>query len=192
MQSKSTDTKTCKRCAKTLVGEDAQIDAGITRGVAVWCKAFLPVLLAVLIWVIGSLFPLSIPAHAQESRVPFTYIEQSRSILITAEVNGQRAQLIVDTGSGNSYLDYKVLKLNLKSEGRREVLTATGVTTSNLFTVNVMVGEFKFGGQVQDLDLESLRKSCGCQAQGILGMSALHRFSSVSVDFRAGVLVLKM
>ena len=31
MQSKSTDSKTCKRCAKTLVGEDAQEDAGMTN-----------------------------------------------------------------------------------------------------------------------------------------------------------------
>jgi hypothetical protein len=37
MQSKSTDTKTCKRCAKTLVGEDAQIDAGITN--CLYCDA---------------------------------------------------------------------------------------------------------------------------------------------------------
>lgn len=105
-------------------------------------------------------------------------------ILINVSVNGHPTVFLLDTGAADTYIDTSVLNFHLVSNGTTIVTSPVGRKVQQVFLAQIAFGAQELHMNVVGLDLSQLRKECGCNAAGILGMSALQTLSKFDVDLR--------
>lgn len=138
---------------------------------------------------------LSASPHPRDPvEIPFEYSKAFGLMLIKVEVNGQRAVMVLDTGSNETIASPRLVVVKQPSSKETVVLAkGSGYTGSGVLATAVLrVGRLNPKNcQVLVVDLSDLSKSLGQQIDGILGMSVLRDFEIVSVDLRHHKLVLK-
>lgn len=127
--------------------------------------------------------------------IPFEMNRDFGSILISAQVNGRPATLIVDTGSSRTILSVEVLKVNPhtleNAEGPRQGSGLVG--TAAWAKATVEVGTLKWPDRkvlVMD-DFQNISNNMKKRVDGILGQDILREFDLVIIDFKHHRLVLR-
>ncbi len=115
-------------------------------------------------------------------------------MLITVEVNGKPAVMVLDTGSNETVVSPRlVIVKQLSSKDAAGTAKGLGYTATGVIaTAFLSIGPLNPKNcQILVVDLSDLSKTLGQEVDGILGMSVLKEFEIVSVDFRHHKLVLK-
>lgn len=125
---------------------------------------------------------------ASHSGIPFEVNRDFGSILIQAQVNGQPATLVVDTGSSHTILSSELLQVRpLALEHADAPAKGSGyVGTAGWGKATVEVGTLRWPDRkvlVMD-DFQQLSNSMKQKVDGILGEDVLKEFDSVVIDFK--------
>jgi predicted aspartyl protease len=121
------------------------------------------------------------------------YKEVRRAMLVEVEVNGHRANLLVDTGADHTVLSPEIVGLsdldltlgkfssNAPGLGGEAVVRAVEVklTSEQKFRVNASV-----------MKLEMVSQRYGVKIDGLLGQDILSRCGRVSIDYRTKTIQL--
>lgn len=149
---------------------------------------------AVLIVLAGALGLGALPHPREPIEVPFEYSKAFGLMLIRAQINGKPAVMVLDTGSNETIVSPRlVLTKQLSSQNAVEIAKGSGFSGSGVVaTVFLRIGSLNPKTyQVLVVDLADLATSLGQDVDGILGMSVLKEFETVSVDLKRHKLVLK-
>jgi predicted aspartyl protease len=136
------------------------------------------------------------PRPPDPVEIPFEYSKAFGLMLVKVEINDKPAVMVVDTGSNETTVSPKFVIMNqqrlkdavamAKSSGY------TGTGNAVIATVFLKVGPLSPKNcQILVMDLTGLSKSLGQDVDGILGMSVLKDFETVTVDLRHRKLVLR-
>ena len=115
-------------------------------------------------------------------------------ILIKVEINGKPAEMVLDTGSNETIVSPRVVIVKqLSSKKAVAMAKGSGYSGNGVITnVFLKVGPLNpKNSQILVVDLSDLSKTLGQEVDGILGMSVLKEFETVSVDLKHHRLVLK-
>jgi predicted aspartyl protease len=126
--------------------------------------------------------------------IPFEYSRAFGLLLVKVEVNDKPAVMVVDTGSNETVVSPKLVNLSQRSlKDAVAMAKGSGYTgTAVIATVFLKVGPLSpKNRQILIMDLSGLSKSLGQDVDGILGMSVLKDFETVTVDLRHRKLVLR-
>lgn len=124
------------------------------------------------------------------TRIPFRLVRDH--IHVEAQVDGQRVQMLVDTGGVNILLPAAVKRLGLKTEGQ---LSARGVGESRADVALTRARSLHLGGVVFDqplfyvIDFGELPNVEGEDFDGVIGYELFQRFG-VTIDYITHELVL--
>jgi hypothetical protein len=129
-----------------------------------------------------------------ENDIPFEMNRQFGSILIRAQVNGQPATLLVDTGSSRTILSSDFVRLSpLLLESAHTPLKGSGlVGNAASFKATMEVGGVSWTKR-EVLVMNGIRdisNSLNERIDGILGQDILKEFRSVLIDFKHHRLLL--
>jgi predicted aspartyl protease len=115
-------------------------------------------------------------------------------MLIKVEVNGQRAVMVLDTGSNVTSASPRLVVVKQPSS-KEPVASAKGsgyIGSGVLATAVLRIGRLNPKNcQILVMDLSDLSKSLGQEIDGLIGMSVLRDFEIVSMDLKHHKLVLK-
>lgn len=129
-----------------------------------------------------------------ENGIPFQINRQFGSILIRAQVNGQPATLLVDTGSSRTILSSDFVRLSpLLLEPAHTPLKGSGlVGNAGWFKTTMEVGGISWAKrEVLVMDgIRDVSNSLNERIDGILGQDILREFRSVLIDFKHHRLLL--
>jgi predicted aspartyl protease len=132
--------------------------------------------------------------HPQPVEIPFEFSRAFGLMLINVEVNGKPAVMVLDTGSNETIVSPRlVIVKQLSSKDAVAMAKGSGYSGAGVVaTTSLSIGPSDPKNyQILVVDLSDLSKTLGQQVDGILGMSVLKDFESVSVDLRHHKLVLK-
>ncbi len=122
------------------------------------------------------------------SGIPFEVNRHFGSILIQAQVNGQPATLVVDTGSSHTILSSELLQVRpLALEHADAPAKGSGyVGTAGWAKATVEVGTFRWPDRKVLVmnDFQQISNSMKQKVDGILGEDVLKEFDSVVIDFK--------
>jgi hypothetical protein len=124
--------------------------------------------------------------------IPFEVNRQFGSILIRAQVNGQPATLVVDTGSSHTVLSSDFLRVSPLLLASVPVKGSGLVGSAGWAKATMEVGAITWANRkvlVMD-DFQEISKSMKQRVDGILGEDVLNEFGSVVIDFKHHRLVL--
>ncbi len=128
------------------------------------------------------------------NNIPFTSSRNFNGILIRAQVNGQPATLVVDTGSSHTILSGELLQVRLLTlEHANAPAEGSGyVGTAVWAKATVQVGAFRWRDRKVLVmnDFQKISKSMKQRVDGILGEDLLREFDSIVIDFKHHRLVL--
>jgi predicted aspartyl protease len=115
-------------------------------------------------------------------------------MLIKVEVNGQRAVMVLDTGSNVTSASPRLVVVKQPSS-KEPVASAKGsgyIGSGVLATAVLRIGRLNPKNcQILVMDLSDLSKSLGQEIDGLIGMSVLRDFEIVSMDLKHHKLVLE-
>jgi len=130
------------------------------------------------------------PPKAVDSRsgIPFEINPDFGSILIKAQVNGQPATLIVDTGSSQTILNSELLQIRPLGLPRADAPSKGSgyVGSASWAKAQLEIGRFKWEDRrvlVMD-DFQEMSNSLKQKVDGIIGEDLLREFDVVVIDFR--------
>ena len=126
--------------------------------------------------------------------IPFEYSRAFGLILIKVEINGNPAEMVLDTGSNETIVSPRVVIVKqLSSKKAVAMAKGSGYSGNGVITTAFLkVGPLNpKNSQILVVDLSDLSKTLGQEVDGILGMSVLKEFETVSVDLKHHRLVLK-
>jgi predicted aspartyl protease len=133
--------------------------------------------------------------HPQDPvEVPFEYSRAFGLMLIKAEVNGEPAVMVLDTGSNETIVSPRlVIVKQLSSKDAVAMAKGSGYSGNAVITSALLrLGPLSPKNcQILVMDLSDLSKGLGQNVDGVLGMSVLKEFEVVSVDLKHHKLVLK-
>jgi predicted aspartyl protease len=136
------------------------------------------------------------PRPTDPVEIPFEYSRAFGLMLVKVEINDKPAVMVVDTGSNETTVSPKFVIIN--QHRLKDAVTMakssgyTGTGTAVIATVFLKVGPLSPKNcQILVMDLTGLSKSLGQDIDGILGMSVLKDFETVTVDLRHHKLVLR-
>ena len=134
------------------------------------------------------------PHPPDPGEIPFEYSRAFGLILIKVEINGNPAEMVLDTGSNETIVSPRVVIVKqLSSKKAVAMAKGSGYSGNGVITnVFLKVGPLNpKNSQILVVDLSDLSKTLGQEVDGILGMSVLKEFETVSVDLKHHRLVLK-
>ena len=137
---------------------------------------------------------LGLPVFPQPVEIPFQFSRAFGVMLINAEVNGNPAVFIVDTGSNQTIISSGLVNVVIRplkdtvSSEKGSGYSGTGVFTRASIRVGPIVWR---DHQIVAMDLRAISKSLGENIDGLLGMDFLKEFESVMVDLRQHKLILR-
>jgi hypothetical protein len=152
------------------------------------CRCTVALLLAVALG-----FPVS-PQGSNPIEIPLRLSRTFGLMLVTAEINGKPAVLILDTTSNHTAISSRFV--DVASPSLRDTVSTekgSGFSGRGVFTK----ASLKFGPvlwrdhRVLAMDLKDISKSCGENIDGLLGMDFLNEFETVIVDLRQHKIILK-
>lgn len=122
------------------------------------------------------------------SGIPFEVNRHFGSILIRAQVNGQPATLVVDTGSSHTMLSSELLQVRpLALKHADAPAKGSGyIGTAGWAKATVELGALRWADRkvlVMD-DFQEISSSMKQKVDGILGEDILQEFNSVVIDFK--------
>ena len=179
-------SKTVERTSRTVY---SLLCAETSRKVALQtaCRYTVALLLAVTLG-----FRVS-PEPSNRTEIPLRLSRAFGLMLVTAEINGKPAILILDTGSNRPIVSSKLVDVATPSlmdsvtSKKGSGLTGTGVFTK----VSLAVGPVLWRDhELVAMDLSDISKSTGERIDGLLGMDFLNEFGTVVVDLRKHKLIL--
>ena len=153
------------------------------------------ILLVLMLLALSLLGAQSLPGGGNpRGGIPFELNRNFGSILITAQVNGQQATLLVDTGSSNTILSSELLRVramalehaDAPSKGSGYVGSAGWAKA----TVEVGTSSWPDRRVLVMNDFQEISNSMKQRVDGILGEDVLKEFASVVIDFKHHRLVL--
>jgi len=158
---------------------------GVQRGIARHHWAWSGILCATIC---ATLFLFQIPAYTQEHRttVPFHTAKNDASILIEANIEGQRRVLVLDTGARFTIINSTP---KAKCEASADVTTAFGPSTKFCAAdVELALGNHQehrliLFGPMPGFD--------GTGVDGVLGMDVLRASQAIRIDFKAQTVTLE-
>lgn len=114
-------------------------------------------------------------------------------MLVTAEINGKPAVLILDTGSNRTIVSSKFV--DVATPLVRDTITSekgSGLSGKGVFTrASLKVGPLLWRDhRILAMDMKEMSKSFGENIDGLLGMDFLNAFETVVVDLRQHKLIL--
>jgi predicted aspartyl protease len=142
---------------------------------------------------VAGVVPAFPPASNPET-IPFQVNRSFGVMLIRAEVNGNPATLILDTGSNlttisSRFVDVAIPPLRDKvSTQKGSGFSGTGVFTRASLKVGPVVWR---DHRILAMDTKEISKSLGENVDGLLGMDFLNEFEIVVVDLRQHKLILR-
>ncbi len=166
-----------------------------SRRAAIICGLKRGVFFVLLLGATAVGWPQDLPKGADsQSGVPFEVNRDFGSILIRAQVNGQPATLVVDTGSSHTILNSELLQVRaLSMEHAHALAKGSGwIGTGGWAKATVGVGKLTWQDRsvlVMD-DFGDISKSMKQKVDGILGEDVLREFDVVVIDFKQHRLVL--
>ena len=134
------------------------------------------------------------PNTHEPIEIPFEYSKAFGLMLVKVEVNGKPAVMVVDTGSNETIVSPKlVIVKQLSSKDAVAMAKGSGYSGNGVIsTAFLTIGQLNPKNcQILVVDLSDLSKTLGQEVDGILGMSVLKEFETVSVDLKRHKLVLK-
>jgi len=132
--------------------------------------------------------------HPQPVEISFEFSRAFGLMLIKMEVNGKPAVMVLDTGSNETFVSPKLVivkELSLKAAvpmAKGSGYTGTAVVANAFLKVGSLGPK---NCQILVMDVSNLSKSLGQDVDGILGMSVLKDFETVTVDLRHRKLVIR-
>jgi predicted aspartyl protease len=147
------------------------------------------------IWKFGcfaALFLVAAMVEAQTIKVPIEIRSEPRAIFVTAEINGHKARMLLDTGALMTLADPTRIGIT-----ESELHLSTKLTTADahasqaipVYKTEVRLGGIKFRIPVLLDSKLSLPSGYG-HIDGLLGMNVLAFFDSFRIDQKTGVLEL--
>ena len=123
--------------------------------------------------------------------VPFVTDDRHQSILITSEIDGHTATMLVDTGAALTYVDASLTGI---SPVRIERAKFRGDAGLQVYAVPHRA-TLQFAGwsktmAVRAANLQGLSQRYGRKIDGIIGQDVLRQFPRVTIDFEAKKLLL--
>ena len=151
------------------------------------CRCTVAFLLAVALG-----FPVS-PQPSNPLEIPLRLSRTFGLMLVTAEINGKPAVLIVDTGSNHTAISSRFV--DVASPSLRDTVSTekgSGFSGGGVFTkASLKVGPVLWRDhRVLAMDTKEISKSFGENIDGFLGMDFLNEFEMVVVDLRHHKLIL--
>jgi hypothetical protein len=152
------------------------------------CRYVLPVALVIAVGL--PVFPQS----SNQETIPFRLSHAFGLILISAEVNGAPALLVLDTGSNHTAISPRFVDVasphlrNKVSSERGSSYAGTGIFTKASLKVGPVVWR---DHQILAMDMKEISGTLGENVDGILGMDFLSEFETVVVDVRHHKLILR-
>ena len=135
-----------------------------------------------------AILTLAIPLHAQERalRVPFHAV--NGMILLEGTVNGKLAALLFDTGADNSIIapQFAGMSANLDPLKAGNGAGAGGDYTKAKIDLRLEKRHW-IERAVLVMDLSEVSKRLGTPINGFIGQDILREFSTVRIDYKAGV-----
>jgi hypothetical protein len=133
------------------------------------------------------------PQTSNPAEIPLRVSRVFGLMLVTAEINGKPAVLILDTGSNHTIVSSRFVDVatpslkdtvnNKKGSG----LSGTGVFTRASLKVGPLLWR---DHRILAMDMKEMSKSFGENIDGLLGMDFLEQFETVVVDLRQHKLIL--
>ena len=109
-------------------------------------------------------------------------------ILLDATVNGKPAVLLLDTGANNSIVSPQAAGLTAAQLRSLQATQAGTGAEGDYIEVDPRLAERHWlKRRVLVMDLADASKRMGAQVDGFLGQDILRSFSTVRVDYKAGV-----
>ena len=178
-------SKTVERTSRTVY---SLLCAETSRKVALQtaCRYTVALLLAVTLG-----FRVS-PEPSNPTEIPLRLSRAFGLMLVTAEINGKPAVLIVDTGSNHTAISSRFVDVASPSL-RDTVSTEKGSSYSGtgVFTkASLKLGPILWRDRVLAMDMKEISKSFGENIDGLLGMDFLNEFEMVVVDLKQHKLIL--
>lgn len=127
--------------------------------------------------------------------IPFEFSKEFGLILINVEVNGKPAVMVLDTGSNETIVSPRLVVVKqLSSTDAVAMAKGSGYSGAGVIaTAFLRIGASNPKNcQILVVDLGDLSKTLGQEVDGVLGMSVLEGFETVSVDFGHHKVVLKL
>jgi len=151
------------------------------------CRCTVALLLAV-----APGFPVS-PQPSNPIEIPLRLSRAFGLMLITVEINGQSAVLILDTASNHTAISSRFV--DVASPSLRDVVPTekgSGFSGSGVFTkLSLKIGPVLWRDhRVLAMDMKDISKSLGENIDGLLGMDFLNEFEMVVVDLKQHKLIL--
>jgi len=131
-------------------------------------------------------------AQAQTTRVPIEISMEPPAIFVTAEVNGHKARLLLDTGAIVTLADpvrLGVTDTELSHSSKVTVFDAHASRTMPMLSTDVCLGGLRFRVPVL-LDSELSQPGGYGKIDGLLGLNVLGQFDSFTIDRKARMLEL--
>jgi hypothetical protein len=137
----------------------------------------------------GSLGAQTLPGEGDlRNGIPFEVNRHFGTILVRAQVNGQAATLLLDTGSSNTILSSELLQVRpLALEHANAPAKGSGyVGNAGWAKATLEVGALRWPDQKVLVmnDLQQISNSMKQRVDGILGEDVLKEFDSVVIDFK--------
>lgn len=137
----------------------------------------------------GSLGAQPLPGKGEpRNGIPFEVNRHFGAILVRAQVNGQSATLLLDTGSSNTILSSELLQVRpLALEHANAPAKGSGyVGNAGWAKATLEVGTLRWPDRKVLVmnDLQQISNSMKQRVDGILGEDVLKEFDSVVIDFK--------
>jgi predicted aspartyl protease len=133
------------------------------------------------------------PQPSNSAEIPLRVSHVFGLMLVTAEINGKPAVLILDTGSNRTIVSSKLV--DVATPPVKETITSekgSGLSGRGAFTrASLKVGPLLWRDhRILAMDMKEMSKSFGENIDGLLGMDFLNAFETVVVDLRQHKLIL--
>ena len=135
----------------------------------------------------------ALPEPTLTAEIPFSLNRSFGLILVNAEINGNPAVLILDTGSNHTsvssrFVDVATPRLtDTVSSAKGSGYVGTAVYAKASFKIGALVWRDQ---RILAMDTKEISKSLGENVDGMLGMDFLNQFATVAMDLKAHKLIL--
>lgn len=132
------------------------------------------------------------PGRGRDVEIPFETGRQESVILVRGSANGRPALLILDTGSSRTILRPELVgtaAASLPSSGFSE--NGPGLHAQGRWSrATIRLGEKTWRREVVAMNFDEVSRVMGMKVDGLIGQDLLREYDRVTIDFRAGKILL--